>query len=387
MTGSGNRDRLRSADARGTFTTAAHLPAPVAGVVRRLMAEAGTPGLSIAVTRHDGLLYADGYGHADLATDAPARPDTGYLWFSMSKIVTATAALALAEAGDVELDAPIDRYLPGDLLPRWKGQQPRVRQLLNHTAGFGNPPPLRWVHPISASPPDPQEFLRGRLRRARPRHPMGGRAHYSNLGYLVLGEVLASAARRPFTDVATEIVLRPAGMIHSGYTAAGDQLMATGYLRLPRVAGPAIQNALRLALPPGIVGPRHGAYQSFHPFLVDGPGYGGMVGDVLDAARLAALHLGNGTIDGRRVISEESARRMRNITTPGRPFDLGMGWFRPATARDRTPRYVEHLGSGGGFNNAMRLYPDLDLGIAIMTNGTKAVDYDGICDVIVSVTT
>ena len=380
-------DRLATAHAPGAFAPPAHPPAPVAEAIRRLMSRAGTPGLSIAVTRHNRLLYADGYGYADLAMGRPARPDTAYLWFSMSKIVTATAALVLAETGDVDLDAPIDHYLPGDLLPHWRGPLPRVRHLLNHTAGFGNPPPIRWVHPATASPPDPQQFLRGRLRHTRRRHPIGGRAHYSNLGYLVLGQVLAAAAHRPFTELATEIVLRPAGMTHSSYTGTGNELMATGYIRLPRLTGPALHDALRLALPPGIVGPRHGTYQSFHPFLVDGPGYGGVVGDVLDAARLAALHLGDGTIDGCRLISRDAAQSMRRITTPGRPFDLGLGWFRRAAARDQTPGYVEHLGSGGGFNNAIRIYPDLDLGVAIMTNGTKAVDHDRICAAITSFAT
>jgi CubicO group peptidase (beta-lactamase class C family) len=362
----------------------ADIPARAAQMIGRAIQHAGSPGLSIAVTRHDRLLYAGGFGHADLAAGTPAQPDTAYLWFSMSKIATATAALALADAGRLDLNAPIDHYLAGDLLPRWHGRRPRVRNLLNHTAGFGNPPPIRWVHPATASPPDPEQFVRRRLRHARPWHPIGGHAHYSNLGYLLLGQVLAAATGQPITDLITDTVLRPAGMTRTGYTWPSDRPMATGYLRLPRLTGPALQLALRLALPHGIVGPRHDVYQSFRPFLVDGPGYGGLVGDVLDAARLAALHLGDGTIDGTRIISVHAAHRMRAITTPGRPFDLGLGWFRPAAVRGHNPGYVEHLGSGGGYNNAIRIYPDLDLGIAIMTNGTKAVDHETICATIAS---
>jgi CubicO group peptidase (beta-lactamase class C family) len=173
-------------------------------------------------------------------------------------------------------------------------------------------------------------------------------------------------------------VLGPAGMRHTGYTWPASNSAtpaATGYLRIPRLAAP----ALRALLPRGIVGPRHGGFQSFRPFLVEGAGYGGLVGDVLDAARLAALHLADGTLAGQRVISLESARRMRTITTPGPRFDLGLGWFRPATARGSTPGYVEHLGSGGGYSNALRIYPDLDLGVAIMSNTTSGLDHDSIC--------
>jgi CubicO group peptidase (beta-lactamase class C family) len=70
---------------------------------------------------------------------------------------------------------------------------------------------------------------------------------------------------------------------------------------------------------------------------------------------------------------------MRTIATPGRRFDLGLGWFRPAAARHADPAYVEHLGSGGGYYNALRIYPDRDLGVAIMTNTTSAFDHDTIC--------
>jgi CubicO group peptidase (beta-lactamase class C family) len=70
---------------------------------------------------------------------------------------------------------------------------------------------------------------------------------------------------------------------------------------------------------------------------------------------------------------------MRTIEAPGPRFDLGLGWFRPASARGTRPAYTEHLGSGGGYYNALRIYPELDLGIAIMTNTTSSHDHNAIC--------
>ena len=67
---------------------------------------------------------------------------------------------------------------------------------------------------------------------------------------------------------------------------------------------------------------------------------------------------------------------MRRIRFPGKPFDHGLGWFRPPAYRDARPSFVEHWGTGGGFWNAMRLYPDLNLGIVIMANTTTAYDVD-----------
>jgi CubicO group peptidase (beta-lactamase class C family) len=74
---------------------------------------------------------------------------------------------------------------------------------------------------------------------------------------------------------------------------------------------------------------------------------------------------------------------MRRIATPGKPFDLGLGWFRRAADRDATPPFVEHWGTGGGFWNAMRLYPDLGLGIVVMANTTRAYDHSDLMGAVI----
>jgi CubicO group peptidase (beta-lactamase class C family) len=114
----------------------------------------------------------------------------------------------------------------------------------------------------------------------------------------------------------------------------------------------------------------------------DGAAYGGLVGSVADAARFAQMHLRDGALDGQRIISAASAARMRNIRVPGRRYDLGLGWFRPRHARRAQPAYVEHLGGGAGFWNAMRLYPDLRLAVVMMGNATR-YDHDAISAAIV----
>src|SRR6478735_6333669 len=98
------------------------------------MAEHQIPGVSIAVTSSSGPLYTGAYGHADLAEHRPTTTDTRFLWFSMSKIVTATAALRLADEGRLDLDAPVRSVVP-TFSAKAGHTQPRIRQLLNHTAG------------------------------------------------------------------------------------------------------------------------------------------------------------------------------------------------------------------------------------------------------------
>ncbi|MGY1682387.1 serine hydrolase domain-containing protein [Geodermatophilus sp. SYSU D01176] len=301
--------------------------------ITELMARHSVPGLTVAVTDADRLLFAEGFGYADLTARRPATADTCYLWFSMSKIATATAAMRLADEGRLDLDAPVRELVP-DYAAR-SGEQPQVRQLLDHTAGAANPVPVRWVLPADATDEDVDAFARRVLaRHASPERPAGGPARYSNLGYLVLAEAIAHATGEAFTDHVRRALLAPAGMAATDYTHRNGTDDATGYVRLPRPLTP----ALRAALPAGIVGGRCGQHVALRPFRVAGAGYGGLIGSAPDAARLLRLHLGDGTVDGSRVLAPATARAMRTIATPGKPFDLGLGWFRrPAAPPTGTP--------------------------------------------------
>ena len=106
----------------------------------------------------------------------------------------------------------------------------------------------------------------------------------------------------------------------------------------------------------------------------------GLVGDVTGAARLAAMHLAGGNFDGEPILAPATAPLMRTITAPGKPFDVGLGWFRKPTARGTVA--VEHLGAGGRFFNAMRIYPELHIGIVAMSNTTANWDHATILDTI-----
>ncbi len=345
----------------------------ITAAVETVMARHHIPGMSLAITSPDRVLFAAGFGHADVATGAPATESTQYLWFSLTKIATATAAMRLFDLGELDLNRPVSDFVPN--YRAGKGASATVRQLLSHTAGAASPIPVRWVRPAEQPAPQQRQFLDALLaRHGTPKYPVGGAARYSNLGYLMLAEVIAQAAGRPFTDYVTDAVLRPLKMEHTGFAYLPDRDVAVGYVRAPRVATP----VLRRLLPRGIVGQRVGRYTSLNRFLVNGAGYGGLVGNVTDAARLAALHLADGTLDGHSVLRPDTARMMRNIAAPGKPFDVGLGWFRKPAARNTTA--VEHLGAGGGFYNAMRLYPDLGLGIVAMANTTSAYDHAALFD-------
>jgi CubicO group peptidase (beta-lactamase class C family) len=340
------------------------------------------PGLSVAVVNGDRVVWQRGFGFADLATASPATPLTSYLWFSMTKIVTATAAMRLVERGDLDLDAPADEYFRGFKVV----SQPTpvtVRHLLGHSSGLANPLPIRWVRPADTAASDHSAFVARLLaKNRRLRFTPGQGASYSNLGYLVLGEVISEVSRATYEEYVRREVLSPLGMGRTGFSYPEQPTgngAATGYQPLWKPLTP----LFRAALPKGVVGHRKGRYVAFNPFYVRGPAYGGLVGGVDEAARFVRLHLNGGEVDGTRLLSTESVAEMQRIIPRGGRRDFGLGWFTSRGTRGRRPDSVEHLGGGAGFWNVMRIYPEESLGVVVMGNSTS-YDHESILGAIVS---
>jgi CubicO group peptidase (beta-lactamase class C family) len=340
----------------------------ISGERIRALAGERVPGVAVLVAGPEGVRAAGAAGLADIARQVPASAGMVCPWFSMTKIVTATAAVQLAERGLLDLDAPVAGRVPALRQVRPAGWANRItpRHLLSHSAGLANPISVRWVHPADQPAPDPEAFL-GRLlaRHAKLRFEPGSRASYSNLGPLVLAAALATAAGQPFTDLAGEQILGPLGMGGAAFTYTSQVRLRAAVGYHPRLS------PMRPQLPRWVIGQPAGRWVALRPFLVDGPAYGGLVGPAEELARFLQLHLRDGELDGTRILSPEATTAMRQITVPGRRYDLGLGWFRPASQRTADPPFVEHLGGGAGFFNLIRIYPTRGVGIAIMGNVTN----------------
>lgn len=354
------------------FAPPAGVDADLAGRVEQFRLRHRIPGLSVAVVRPGGTATVAG-GFADLTARAPVTPDTRFPWFSMTKVATATAAMTLVDQGRLDPDAPVGEVLDDSRTGGWRFN-PTARQLMNHTAGLPNPLPLRWIE-VAGEPANRAARLRADLvRRSRPTRPPGGPAAYSNLGFLVLAEVISRVSGRPFEDYLRAAVLQPLGMRASGFEHVAGAAAATGYVRVP----PPFAPLLRIVLPSGVIGDRSGDLVALRRFRVIGAGYGGLIGPVSDAARLVGLHLADGRVGHRQILTAGSARSMRDIRYPGKRFDLGLGWFRPVAARSAQPAFVEHWGTGGGFHHVMRLYPERGVGVVAMANTTHGYDHDAL---------
>ncbi len=325
------------------------------------------PGLVVLAADADRVLVNRSSGVADLAADVAMTPDTACNWFSLTKLVTATAAVQLSEQGRLDLDAPVvEVYEPfAAMEPASRARSVTTRHLLSHSAGLANPMPIRWVHRADEPGPDPSTFVESVLaKHPKLRTDPGERAVYTNVGYLVIGEIIARVVGVPYTEHVRTQILEPLGMMRTDFVVAPETVWARGTQRRATALGV----LMPLLVPRSIIAGRQGAFRTLRHFYVDGAAYGGLVGPPSDAIRFARAHVGDGQLDGVRILSTDGARDMRRIVARGRHFEVGLGWFR----RGRNPgKHLEHLGGGAGFWSCLRVEPERGLTGLTMGNATK----------------
>jgi CubicO group peptidase (beta-lactamase class C family) len=259
-------------DADGSASASTGLEATRVEAGRRFAQEATAgqrpPSLSVAVVDGGSAAWSAGFGFADIEARRQAAADTIYLWFSMTKIVTATAVVQLAERGALELDDRVRHWVPG--FPGGdRGSQVTVRHLLSHSAGLSNPIPVGWLRPSDQPEGDLNDFAARLLaKHSHLRGAPGDRARYSNLGYLVLGQVIEAAGGSPYTDYVRTNILDPLGMTSTDFAYRVDMTAhaATGYHPRYSPSTP----LLRRMVPAGIFDHRTGRLWALARFCVQG---------------------------------------------------------------------------------------------------------------------
>jgi len=354
--------------APGLFSARARLtpvsPAEAEERLGTIQARGEAPALAFAAVTRGRVAVACARGTADLARASPATADTAFLWFSVTKLFTATAVMQLVERGRVDLDGPVRTWVPSFEVD---GAGLTVRHLLSHTAGLANPIPIAWIHLAAERGPGLDEMV-GRLlaRHRRLRFEPGSRYAYSNLGYLVLGQLVERAGGERYADYVKRHLLEALGCSGTGFELPASGDVATGYTR----TWSAMRALGHLLLGGRFYAGTRGGYEAFQPFLVDGAPYGGLVGTAPDLARFLGAHLGGGSFEGKRILSEASAAAMREPQRDlrGRALPVGLGWH--LGALDGEP-FAYHLGGGAGFRSELRIYPRLDCGAAVVANETS----------------
>jgi CubicO group peptidase (beta-lactamase class C family) len=193
------------------------------------MSRQGIPGLSIAIGQGGQVRFAAGYGLADLENSVPAKAATVYRLASVSKPMTAVVVLQLSERGVIDLDAPIQKYVPSFPEKPWPVT---ARLLLGHLGGvrhYHDDEPAN-TRPYSSAIEGLALFKDDPLV-AEP----GTRFVYSTYGYNLLGAAVEGATGKPFIEALREGVLGPAGMVSTRVdeVAALIPNRAQGYVRVP----------------------------------------------------------------------------------------------------------------------------------------------------------
>ena len=335
----------------------------LAAIADSYLARGGQPGLVYGIVAGGSLVHARGIGERWLGGPVP---DAGTVFriASMTKSFTAAAVLALRDDGALALDDPAEEYVP-----ELRGQRPvtadsppiSVRNLLTMTAGLPTDDP--WGDREQGTPDQEfAEFLAGGVRFS---WAPGTRFEYANLGYAILGRVIAAASGTGYTDFVRTRLLGPLGMASTGFEAAefaGEQL-ARGYRR-----GPAGWEEL---VPDGC--------GAFAPM-------GGIFSSVSDLTRwvtgfVAAFPPGDADSGGPHPLRRGSRREMQltqvalpplppSIPADPGPGSYGFGLF----VEDDTAhgRIVQHSGGYPGFGSHMRWHLASGIGLIVLANGTYA---------------
>jgi CubicO group peptidase (beta-lactamase class C family) len=314
--------------------------------IPELMAQRHIQGLALALVDGDRVVWQQGFGFTDSDGGTPVTVDTMFSVQSMSKTFTATAVMQAVQSGLLDLDVPITTYLPDFTVHSAFESHPErkitLRMLLSHTAGFTGDAPLG-----NSYDPGPGDFDAhvASISETWLRFPVGTGYAYSNLGIDLAGYILEQVSNRPFPVAMRDSLLGPLGMDHSTFDrnqvhASADRAVGhTGDLAAPRIDCPMMAA-------------------------------GGLWTTASDLARFLEFQLGDGTVDGHTILDPSLMREMRTVPAPhaDAPAGYALGVARTHWRTGPHPDLFNHNGGGDGFLSDLWWLPQLQLGIAVVTN-------------------
>lgn len=305
-------------------------------LVKQQMDEQRIPGLSLAVTVDNELVFARGYGQANVELQSPALAESVYEVASLTKQFTAMAVLLLAQDGKLSLDDLLSRYLPGTP-PAWA--KITVRQVLTHTSGI--PDYDDAGHPLDPRRDYTEDELLQLATTLPLKFPPGVRWSYSNTGYVLLGILVHRVSGEEYGDFLRERIF---GRLHMGSTRLNTNDDIVPF----RAAGYELEE-----------GRLHN--QDYLSATLGGTGDGGLISSVVDLAKWeAAIQFG----------ALVPPARWKEVFTPvtlnsGKTFPYGFGWF--IREQNGHPFY-EHSGHLGGFASHILRFPRARVSVIVLAN-------------------
>ncbi len=331
--------------------------APLEGLddfVEAGMEEWGIPGLAVAVVHRDEVVFARGYGVLHRDREAPVDEETVFGVASVSKAFTAAALGILVDEGLVHWDDPVMEHLPGfRLYDPYVTASTTIRDLLSHRVGVGRLTGnrIRWLPDR-----DRAELIR-RVRHLGPEQAFRDDHVYSNVMYMVAGEIIPAVTGQSWGEFIRSRIFEPLGMERSNTSVT--QIVEGENAAWPHqeIDGEVVPIERRNF---DAVGPAASINTS--------------VGEL---AAWIRLHLGTpGEVDGVRLLEEETVREMHRPQSiqsdgglAGPVASYGLGWRVSTFEGVRTS---SHGGATDGMNTNLVLVPEEELGIVVTTNTFNA---------------
>jgi CubicO group peptidase (beta-lactamase class C family) len=307
--------------------------------IARVMKEEGLPSVAVAVAKDGKIIWEEGFGWADRERRIAATPHTPYALASISKPITATAIMKLAESGKIKLDAPIGDYIGRSRLTGLAGrpEEATVRRVLSHTAGL----PLHYYFYVDGKPLPPIEETIARYGQIV--YAPGKKYFYSNLGYRLLDQAIAVSSGQKYEDYLRSEIFVPLGMTRSG-----------------------------VGVEPGWASEAAARYTAKHQLMPnyrsDTPGGSDLWASAHDLARFGMFSIGSLFPGQQEIVSRAAREAMKTVVAPKDAVDpYGLGWF---SDTERGFRRVSHTGAMPGVSTLLHLYPEQNLAIVVLTNQT-----------------
>jgi serine beta-lactamase-like protein LACTB, mitochondrial len=304
--------------------------------IATFMSEQHAPSVSVAIVKDGKLAWTGAHGFSDLENSVPAKTSTMYRLASISKPITATAVMQLADAGKLNLDAPVQKYCPAYPEQQWPIT---ARELLAHLAGVRHykHPEESWSTTHYASLTESLDFFKADPLDFEP----GTKYQYSTFGFSILGCEVEGASGMKFMDYLQQKVFIPAGMEH----IQADDTFAI------------IPNRAR-----GYHKTEYGTVTN--TYLADTsnkiPG-GGMISTATDLAdfAIATMHA--------KLVSQATLEKMWTPQTlrDGRKTGSGLDW---GLGEIKGHKRVSHSGAQPGTSTNLILVPDLNAAVVVMIN-------------------
>jgi len=321
--------------------TASDVEAFLDGIVPLQLAQDDIAGATIAIVKDGKLLFAKGYGYADIEKKKTVSPEeTLFRPGSVSKLFTWTAVMQLVEQGKLDLDRDVNGYLDYKI-PDAFGQPITLKDLLAHTPGFEEQ--IKDLFKTGSESPNLGEYMKTHIPTRI--YPPGTVPAYSNYGASLAGYIVERVSGLPFEQYIEENIFKPLGMTHSTFAQP-----------LPSALAPNMSNGYQLASD----GPK--PFEMIVPFPA-----GSLSSSAADMARFMLAHLQDGQLGDARILRLETARLMHS-----RLFDLdaaanGMCYGFYEESRNGR-RIIGHGGDTVCFHSDLHLIPDAGVGFFVSYN-------------------